>query len=115
MAEKNRCRALNLLYPKQTLSVCVTMNHLFLSDAGQGETVEDTAAVLPPPPPAPKASKFAAFLSANKAERHVPTFAQGQDEEDNVDGQTEGRVCKVEGCDNRAVENVAVCPMHTKR
>ncbi|CAN0043368.1 unnamed protein product [Ectocarpus sp. 6 AP-2014] len=87
-----------------------------LGDAGQDGTVEEAAAVSPPPSPAPKASKFAAFLSANKAEKHVPTFAQGQDqEEENMDGQTEGRVCKVEGCDNRAVENVAVCPMHTKR
>lgn len=67
---------------------------------------------------APKASKFAAFLSANKAESHIPTFGQPEEAGDAEGTEAEeggGRVCKVDGCDKRAVENVAVCPMHTKR
>lgn len=71
----------------------------------------------PPPAPAKKASKFAAFLSANKAESHIPTFGQDKenDAEEGAGGKETGRVCNVAGCNNRAVENVAVCAIHTKR
>ncbi|CAN0171656.1 unnamed protein product [Scytosiphon promiscuus] len=80
---------------------------------------DHVAATTPSPPPAPakKASKFAAFLSANKAESHIPKFGQGKESENQGEagGKETGRVCNVAGCDNRAVENVAVCAIHTKR
>lgn len=66
---------------------------------------------------APK-SKFAAFVSANKAESHIPTFGQPEEgiDQGGASGEEDGgRVCKVQGCSKRAVENVEVCPVHTKR
>lgn len=66
-----------------------------------------------------RSSKLAAFLSTNKAEKHIPTFEAGLGDEiyaDNEDGGGgEERPCKFEGCMNRSVHNVDVCPMHTKR
>lgn len=71
------------------------------------------------------ASKLAAFLSSNKAESHIPTFGVEEGEgggggegdgdcEDGGGGGGEGQ-CKVDGCSNRAVHKVGVCPVHTKR
>lgn len=64
-----------------------------------------------------KPSKLAAFLSTNKAESHLPTFTEGGVEEtgDGGGGATNGRLCKVQGCFNQAVQDVAVCPVHARR
>lgn len=65
-----------------------------------------------------KFSKLEAFLSTNKAENHIPTFGPRERDADGAadcDPDGEGRECKVFGCSNRAVQNVGVCPMHTKR
>eukprot|EP00752_Nemacystus_decipiens_P014748 g13131.t1 len=85
-----------------------------------GSSAAATTATAAPSSPAKATSKFAAFVSANKAESHIPTFGpvEGQEEEGgDADGEGEdgGRVCKVHGCNNRAVGNVAVCALHTKR
>lgn len=100
-------------------------------DPAQADDGSAAATTAPSPAPAPSSpakvkSKFAAFVSANKAESHIPTFGgpvEGGEEGSDADGGGEdggaaggvGRICKVQGCDNRAVENVAVCAMHTKR
>lgn len=96
-----------------------------LADGSAADTTTAAPAPSSPAKAATPTSKFAAFVSANKAESHIPTFGsvEGQEEgSDDGDGGGEGgpagglgRVCKVHGCDKRAVENVAVCPMHTKR
>eukprot|EP00903_Cladosiphon_okamuranus_P010281 g9733.t1 len=107
---------------------------------GEGELGDDPAqadssfAATPAPAPAhaepassspgKATSKLAAFLSSNKGESHIPSFAlmgeqgKGSDAEGGGEGGAAAgawRVCKVHGCNNRAVENVAVCATHTKR
>ncbi|CAM9781535.1 unnamed protein product [Pylaiella littoralis] len=97
----------------------------FGDDAAQeeeeGEEVDvatgPQSAQAPAAAAAPK-SKFAAFVSANKAESHIPTFGQPEEgiDQGGASGEEDGgRVCKVQGCSKRAVENVEVCPVHTKR
>lgn len=61
-----------------------------------------------------KTSKLAAFLSTNKAENHVPVFGV-DDAADGDHDKGEERLCESAGCTNRAVENLGVCPSHTKR
>lgn len=65
-------------------------------------------------------SKLAAFLSTNRASSHVPADgpdavdSEGVEDGDGGEGGEE-RKCSVDGCSNRAVQSVGVCPVHTKR
>lgn len=66
-------------------------------------------------------------MSTNKAESHIPTFTEATDTAaaengghgagagEGGGGAMNGRMCKVQGCLNQAVQDVAVCPVHARR